>query len=44
MKQVRTKTLAEGADMKIRKGYAHCGYMADKPKEYVKEIEKFMEV
>lgn len=31
------------ADMKIRKGYAHCGYMADKAKEYVKEIERFME-
>jgi pimeloyl-ACP methyl ester carboxylesterase len=31
------------ADMKIRKGYAHCGYMADKTEEYVKEIERFME-
>ncbi len=31
------------ADIKIRKGYAHCGYMADKTEEYVKEIEKFME-
>lgn len=31
------------ADMKIRKGYAHCGYMADKTEEYVKEIEKIME-
>lgn len=31
------------ADMKIRKGYAHCGYMADKTEEYVKEIERFVE-
>jgi len=31
------------ADMKIRKGYVHCGYMADKTEEYVKEIERFME-
>lgn len=31
------------ADIKIRKGYAHCGYMADKPEEYVKEMERFVE-
>lgn len=31
------------ADMKIRKGYVHCGYMADKTGKYVKEIERFME-
>jgi hypothetical protein len=32
-----------GAELTIRKGYAHCGYMAAKPDEYVKQIEKFIE-
>ncbi len=30
------------AEVVIRKGYAHCGYMADKTAEYVKEMERFM--
>ena len=28
------------AQLKIRKGYAHCGYMAAHTKEYVKEMER----
>ena len=30
------------AELAIRSGYAHCGYMAAHPKEYVEEIEQFM--
>ena len=30
------------AELAIRPGYAHCGYMAAHPKEYVGEIEKFI--
>ena len=30
------------AELVIRKGYAHCGYIAAQPKEYVAELEKFM--
>lgn len=30
------------ADLKIRPGYAHCGYMAAEPENYVKEIETFI--
>ena len=30
------------AELTIRKGYVHCGYMAAHPKEYVEEIETFM--
>ena len=30
------------AELRIRKGYAHCGYMAAHPKEYVKEMEHFL--
>ncbi len=30
------------AKLVIRKGYAHCGYMAAHPKEYAAEIEKFI--
>ncbi len=29
------------AELKIRKGYAHCGYMAAHPKEYAAELEAF---
>ena len=31
------------AELIIRPGYAHCGYMAAHPKEYAEEIERFME-
>ena len=30
------------AELRIRKGYAHCGYMAAHPKEYVEEMEHFL--
>ena len=30
------------AELMIRSGYQHCGYMAAHPKEYVEEIEKFI--
>ena len=30
------------AELAIRPGYAHCGYMAAHPKEYVEEIERFI--
>ena len=30
------------AEVTIRPGYKHCGYMAAHPKEYVEEMEKFM--
>lgn len=30
------------AELAIRPGYAHCGYMAAETKQYVKEIEAFM--
>jgi hypothetical protein len=30
------------AEVTIRKGYAHCGYMAAKPAEYVRQIEEFI--
>lgn len=30
------------AELTIRKGYAHCGYMAAHPKEYAEEIETFL--
>ena len=30
------------AELAIRPGYAHCGYMAAHPKEYVEEIEAFI--
>lgn len=30
------------AEIKIRPGYAHCGYMAAEPEKYVKEIETFI--
>lgn len=30
------------AEVVIRQGYAHCGYMAAEPKQYVKEIEAFI--
>lgn len=30
------------ADLKIRPGYAHCGYMAAEPQAYVEQIEVFM--
>ena len=30
------------AKVVIRQGYAHCGYMAAEPKQYVKEIEAFI--
>jgi len=30
------------AELKIRPGYAHCGYMAAETERYVKEIEAFM--
>ncbi len=30
------------AELVIRPGYAHCGYMAAHPKEYVEEIERFI--
>ena len=30
------------AELLIRKGYAHCGYMAAHPKEYVEEMERFL--
>ena len=30
------------AEVTIRPGYTHCGYMAAHPKEYVEEMEKFM--
>jgi hypothetical protein len=29
-------------DLVIRRGYAHCGYMAAHSKEYVEEIERFI--
>ena len=31
------------AELSIRPGYAHCGYMAAHPKEYAEEIERFVE-
>ena len=31
------------AELVIRPGYAHCGYMAAEPKAYVEQIEAFME-
>ncbi len=31
------------AELTIRKGYGHCGYMAAKPDAYVKQIEKFID-
>ena len=31
-----------GVDLVIRRGYAHCGYMAAHSKEYVEEIERFI--
>ena len=30
------------ADLTIRHGYQHCGYMAAHPKEYVEELELFI--
>jgi hypothetical protein len=30
------------AEVAIRPGYAHCGYMAAEPEEYVKQLEQFM--
>ncbi len=30
------------AELTIRKGFAHCGYIAAHPKEYVEQIEAFM--
>ena len=30
------------AELTIRPGYQHCGYMAAHPKEYVEEIEQFI--
>ena len=30
------------AEVAVRPGYAHCGYMAAEPKEYVKQLEQFM--
>lgn len=30
------------AELKIRPGYAHCGYMASETEQYVKEIEEFI--
>lgn len=39
----RKKKLAKTkAELTIRKGFAHCGYMAAHPKEYVEEIETFL--
>lgn len=31
------------AELVIRPGYAHCGYMAAEPKTCVEQIEAFME-
>ena len=31
------------AELVIRPGYQHCGYMAAEPKAYVEQIEAFME-
>ena len=30
------------AEVAVRPGYAHCGYMAAEPEEYVKQLEQFM--
>ncbi|MBR3018669.1 MAG: hypothetical protein IKH57_16580 [Clostridia bacterium] len=30
------------AEVVIRPGYAHCGYMAAEPEEYVKQLELFI--
>ena len=30
------------ADLTIRAGYSHCGYMAAHPEEYAEEIEAFL--
>ena len=30
------------AELVLRHGYQHCGYMAAHPKEYVEEIEQFI--
>ena len=30
------------ADIKIRKGYAHCGYMSVHTEDYIREIETFI--
>lgn len=31
-----------GAELTIRSGYAHCGYMAAEPEQYVEQIEAFV--
>jgi hypothetical protein len=30
------------AELVIRQGFQHCGYMAAHPKEYAEEIESFL--
>jgi len=32
------------AELVIRPGYQHCGYMAAEPKAYVEQIEAFMSI